>query len=355
MRFAAFVGRFRAVGRLAFLSAYLMPVLAATCFAAASAQDYAERLRQAESATDQLIESEPPAPAEEIVAAMRAIKQSLPAHEEVELDGQPIRVNNAWLHEALDLVIKNVDGDDEQLRSMLVEIADRLYQLEQRVSAVQKQGTAPQAPQAGDRARIERILARSEYVPAEKKESAIQRWLTKVRDKIVELLMRLFGGRRAPSGGFNAGTVSLFRVIIAIILLAAASLALGKMMRRWRLRREKEKDEDMREVLGEELDDDVTANELLTRANELARQGDFRGAIRRAYIALLCDLEQRGKVRLHRAKTNRDYLDELKPERSLYPTFSVMTGAFEHVWYGHELATESEFNDFITLYQETVR
>jgi hypothetical protein len=325
--------------------------LAATGFAATSAQDYAERLRRAESATDQLIERDPPATAEEVVTTMRAIKQSLPAREEVELDGQPVRVNNAWLHEALDLVIKNVNGDDEQLRSMLVEIADRLYQLEQRVSAVQKQSAAPQ----DDRARLERILARSEYVPAEKKESAIQRWLTKVRDKIVELLMRLFGGRRAQSGRFNAGTVSVFRIIIAIVLLAAASFGLGKMMRRRRLRRQKEKDDDVREVLGEELADDVTANELLTRAKELARQGDFRGAIRRAYIALLCDLEQRGKVRLHRAKTNRDYLDELKPERSLYPTFSVMTGAFEHVWYGHELATESEFNDFITLYQETVR
>jgi len=329
----------------------LAVVLTAPAFAATSAQDYAERLRRAESATDQLIERDPPATAEEIVSAMRAIKQSLPAREEVELDGQPVRVNNAWLHEALDLVIKNVNGDDEQLRSMLVEIADRLYQLEQRVSAVQKQSAAPQAD---DHTRIQRILARSEYVPAEKKDSAIQRWLTKARDKIVELLMRLFGGRRAPSGGFNAGTVSVFRVIIAIILLAAASFGLGKMMRRWRLRRQKENDEDVREVLGEELAGDVTAGDLLTRANELARQGDFRGAIRRAYIALLCDLEQRGKVRLHRAKTNRDYLDELKPERSLYPTFSVMTGAFEHVWYGHELATESEFNDFITLYQETV-
>ena len=136
--------------------------------------------------------------------------------------------------------------------------------------------------------------------------------------------------------------------------MAAASFGLVKLLRRLQGRRRKDKDDDVREVLGEELADDVTAAELLTKANELARQGDFRSAIRRAYIALLCDLEQRGKVHLHRAKTNRDYLDELKPEQSLYPTFSVMTGAFEHVWYGHEQATESEYSDFITLYQETV-
>jgi hypothetical protein len=326
--------------------------LAATAFAAASAQDYAERLRQAEHATDQLIESDPSPAADEVVATMRAIKLSLPVREDVEMDGQSVNVNNDWLHEAIDLVIKNARGDEEQLRSMLVEIADRLFQLEQRVSAAQKQsGTS--APD--ERARLDRILARPEYAPEENKESFIQQWARKAKNKIVDLLARLFGGRRAPSGGFNAGTVSIFRIIIALILLAAASFGLVKLMRRLQARRRKEKGDDVREVLGEELADDVTAAELLTRANELARQGDFRSAIRRAYIALLCELEQRGKVRLHRAKTNRDYLDEVKPERSLYPTFSVMTGAFEHIWYGHEPATESEFNDFITLYQETVR
>ena len=32
-----------------------------------------------------------------------------------------------------------------------------------------------------------------------------------------------------------------------------------------------------------------------------------------------------------------------------------MTGAFEHVWYGEERATEEEFKEFVTLYQETVK
>jgi len=327
--------------------------LSATGFAATTPQEYAERLRNAESATDKLIESEPPAAAEEVIATMRAIQQSLPLHEEIVMDGQTVHVNNAWLHEALDLVIKNARGDEEQLRSMLVEIADRLLKLEERVSAA----LTPKATDASlteAHSRLERILARREYAPEINQESFIQQWLKKAWNKFVSLLMRLFGGKRAPSGGFIAGTVSIFRIVVALIVLAAASFGLIKLLRRLRARRRKNEPDDVREVLGEELSVDATAADLLKNANELARQGDFRSAIRRTYIALLCELEQRGKVRLHRAKTNRDYLDELKPERSLYPTFSVMTGAFEHVWYGHELATESEFNDFITLYQETV-
>ena len=355
MKFAALTYRFRitwlSILLASLLASGLASLLAGVAAAATTPQDYAERLRKAESDTNELIEREPSAAPEEVIATMRTIQQSLPAREEVEMDGQTIHVNNAWLQEAIGLVIKNARGDEEQLRSMLVEIADRLFQLEQRVSATQKQSDAT----AENHSRLERILARPEYPAEVNKESFIQQWIKKVRDKIVNLLIRLFGGRRAPSGGFNAGTVSIFRIMIAVILLAAASFGLIKLMRRVRARRKKKEGDDVREVLGEELSIDATAADLLNNANELARQGDFRSAIRRAYIALLCELEQRGKVRLHRAKTNRDYLDELKPERSLYPTFSVMTGAFEHVWYGHELATESEFNDFITLYQETVR
>lgn len=327
-----------------------MATLAVPVFAAASAKEYAERLRQAEQATDQLIEGEPSAA--EVSAVVTSIKQALPPHEEVDINGQSVRTDNTWLHEAIAQVLKNVNGDEEQLRSMLVEIADRLYQLEQRVSASQNQGNAASQDQ---RAQLERILARHEYLPEEKKESALRKWVNRFWDKLSSLLSRLFGGRSPSAGSYSGGTVSIFRIVMTLILLASASFGLVKLVRRWQRKHKDDKDDSVREVLGEELADDVTAAELLTKAHELARQGDFRSAIRRAYIALLCELEQRGKVRLHRAKTNRDYLDELKPEQLLYPTFSVMTGAFEHVWYGHELATESEYSDFITLYQETVR
>ncbi|HMV82890.1 MAG TPA: DUF4129 domain-containing protein [Blastocatellia bacterium] len=330
---------------LGFLLAF---VLVANAFAAATAAEYAERLRQAEKVTDNLIEGEP-SPVE-IVATMNSIKGLLPAHEEVEFGGQVVRVDNSWLHEAIALIVKNANGDEEQVRSMLVEIADRLLLLEQRIVAAQKQTDAGQDQSA----QLERILARSEYLPEEKKESSLRQWGRKLLDKILALLARLFGGRRVSPGGFGQGGVSAARIVIMLILLAAASFGLVKLLRYLQRRRKKDKENEVREVLGEELPDDVTAAELLTNANELARQGDFRSAIRRAYIALLCELEQRGKVHLHRAKTNRDYLDELKPEASLYPTFSVMTGAFEHVWYGHEPATASEYSDFIALYQETV-
>src|SRR5262249_18152392 len=89
--------------------------------------DYANRLNRAERTVDDVMERESPAPA--LVVRMNAIKRLLPAREEIELNGSVIRVDNAWLHEALDNVIKNAGGDIEQRHSMLREISDRLAKL----------------------------------------------------------------------------------------------------------------------------------------------------------------------------------------------------------------------------------
>lgn len=335
-----------------FLLAALLPLWligsGLPAFAASSVKDYSGRLQQAEQLTDKLIDGQ--MQASQIIATMNAIKQLVPAQEDVELDGHVIRVNNVWLHEAITLIIKNAYGDEEQLRSMLIELADRLLLLEQSVNTSLP---APANSAQDQRAQLEQILARREYLPEEQKESSIKKWTKRVWAKIVEILARLFNVRSGPSGVPSAGSANLVRIIVTLILLAAASIGLVKLLKRLRRRAGKD-DDNTREVLGEELPENATAADLLANANQLARAGDFRSAIRRAYIAMLCELEQRGKVRLHRSKTNRDYLDELKPQQSLYPTFSVMTGAFEHVWYGHETATENEFNDFLTLYKETV-
>ncbi|MDX2044942.1 MAG: DUF4129 domain-containing protein [Acidobacteriota bacterium] len=314
--------------------------------ATGSIKEYAQRLFQAEQLIDPLIDSEPAAA--EIVRTMNAVKQLIPAEEDIETEGSMIRTSNAWLHTAADLVIKNAYGDEEQVRSMLIEMADKLLILEQRVTASTENLTA-----ADQRAALEKILARTEYLPEEKKDSVVKKWGRKLWDQLTNLLAKLFGNRNPTVGDSGTGSVSAVRLIVTLILLAAASFGLVKLLKRLSRRRKKDDDE-IREVLGEELPEDMTAADLLKNARQLAGNGDFRSAIRRSYIALLCELEQRGKVRLHRAKTNRDYLDELKPEASLYTTFSVMTGAFEHVWYGQEQATETEFNEFLTLYQETV-
>ncbi len=308
--------------------------------------NYENRLNRAKQAIDEVIERESPSTA--LVARMIDIKRALPADEEVEFSGSTIRVDNAWLHAALNEVIRNASGDIEQRRSMLMEISDRLANLQRSIKEAQK---TPDQALRDQRAQLEKILARPEYQDEEKHQSALQSWIRKIREIIILFLERLFGGQREPGGGGAIFRILVFLTVIAALIFGAVKLAQYLHSRQ---RTREETNMEAREVLGEEIADDATAAALFAMATEMAQQGEYRKAIRRAYIALLCELEQRGKLRIHRSKTNRDYLDAMRPEQRIFPSFSVMTTAFEHVWYGQERATREEFQDFIALYQETL-
>jgi hypothetical protein len=70
-------------------------------------------------------------------------------------------------------------------------------------------------------------------------------------------------------------------------------------------RRKKKKKREARIILGERLEPDQTSADLLAQADALARNGDLRSAIRKAYIALLCELGDRKLISIAQSKTNR--------------------------------------------------
>ena len=145
------------------------------------------------------------------------------------------------------------------------------------------------------------------------------------------------------------------RWLIIAALVASLIWATILLLRRFQLRQAKLKDDGIdtvREILGEQFDADLTSDDLLRTAAEMARKGEYRLAIRRAYLALLYELEQRGKLHLHRAKTNRDYLGELQHESSMYPSVATLTSNYERVWYGHGAATMEDYARFIEKYRE---
>ncbi|HZF38624.1 MAG TPA: DUF4129 domain-containing protein [Blastocatellia bacterium] len=313
--------------------------------------DYANRLAQAERAVNETLERN--SPASELAPLTSEVKRLLPASEEVEFNGAITRVDNAWLHEAMNNVAKTAEGDAERRLPLLGEISARLARLRQSVKAAQ---TAEDPALQDQRARLDNILARPEYQSEEKRESAIARWIRQMMESIARLLMKLFGGSsaRAPQTG-GAGLVLILRALLFLVVIAALIFGAVKLARRFQARQKPAEEAETREALGEVIAEDATAADLFAMASDLARQGEYRKAIRRAYIALLCDFDQRGKLRLGRSKTNRDYLDAMRSEQRIYPTFSVMTFAFERAWYGQERATEEEFQNFVTLYQEAIQ
>jgi hypothetical protein len=119
-------------------------------------------------------------------------------------------------------------------------------------------------------------------------------------------------------------------------------------------RRKKKTKREARIVLGERLEPDQTAADLLAQAETLARNGDLRAAIRKAYIALLCELGDRKIVSLAQHKTNRDYLNSVRDKISLYQSMRELTHSFELHWYGFVPVGENEWNDFRNRYRKIV-
>ena len=93
----------------------------------------------------------------------------------------------------------------------------------------------------------------------------------------------------------------------------------------------------------------------LRRPNVLPT-GDLgiRAAIRKAYIALLCELGDRKVISLAQHKTNRDYLSALRGRTRLHSTMRGLTNSFEQHWYGFVPAGENDWSDFRNGYQQAV-
>jgi hypothetical protein len=313
---------------------------AATPFA-----EYLSRIERAAKIISTLVEGQIEEPDRQ--RALDAVRQMLPATENIQFGQQVVHVDNAWLHETLN----GLNPQEGVRKAQLTELAGRLSALASRLRTARE---AEAGEAAAERARLERILARPEYQPESQPESAIEKWVTKVREALFRLLARLLSAGEMPGRAPSAATLNWLRLLIYAGLVLVTVLGLAALARRWLRRAKGEEPGEAREVLGEVIEEDVTAEDLLQRAAELARAGDYRMAIRRAYIALLYELEMRGKLRLHRAKTNRDYLRALSEDQTIYRPAAYLTGAYERVWYGQARATAEDFAGFIQRYREIV-
>lgn len=344
-----FKSRAARCGRLLGLPPCTCVLLLIAACAATQFDDYVGRVAQAARQVTELAHDGNREETSE-KAALQTLTELLPATENIARGGEVVHVDNSWLHQA----VSNLNWDDDEVHAtQLGEIAERLSALERRLRETQSTGTSQSTTPVDARERLQRILAREEYQPEVQKDSVIRAWLRKIQQAIDQFRIWLLT-RNGPQSTPSGETVRLLRYLILGVTAAAALLAVMMLLRRFRwqaLQRKKRETEAEREVLGESFDAAVTPEDLLRQAAEMARNGDFRLAIRRAYIALLCELEERGRLRLHRAKTNNDYLRELSREFEAYPVIVQMTNRYERVWYGHGEATLEDYTGFIDAYR----
>lgn len=287
--------------------------------------------------------------------SLKQIRARLPATEKIQWQNSSFETDNRWLSESLDKFERTPKTDARRWET-LTAAAERLEAIEQKLDQIEAPSAAATTrTKDEDKQKLAEILRREEYQkPAEKEESFFQ----KMRRQFLEWLEKIFP-RPAISPPETTGFQS-FSFILQMLLYAVILGAIGFIVyrfapffaARWRGGEKSGKKE--RVILGERLAANETAANLFAEAETLARDGNLRDAIRKGYIALLCELSERKIIGLSRHKTNRDYLRDVRRRDELYQNMSGLTSRYERYWYGFDEAGEADWEKFRTDYQKTL-
>lgn len=285
----------------------------------------------------------------EISARLRA---RLPAGEKIEVRGGTVESDTDWLIVAL---------DDLEQRSNLTEKAVVLTSIKERLAAIDlrigelEEAVAASRSKDEDKQKLAEILRREEYQkPKAEEESLIQRW----KREFLSWLERMFPRPEVQPG--QVGGFQSFSLILQILLYVFLAAAIGFVVYKFapffskRFAGRKKKKKGDRVILGERIANDASATDLFAEADELARNGELRLAIRKGYIALLCELSDRKLIGLARHKTNRDYLRDVRKRPRLFENMSGVTLSFERHWYGFKRFESDDWEAFRASYQRTV-
>jgi Domain of unknown function (DUF4129) len=333
--------------------AVLVPVSSAQQSLAMPVADYRKTVEQVIAALDTLGAKDENETATEQEArnaiTLKSVQTLIPQKLNVEWNGRSFTADNDWLHQELHEFEKAPQSERPQLLSR---IQEQLRALQQRLLELDKVQLGDQN-KADEKARLEEILARSDYKTKDQSPSLVaQLW-----QRFLRWLTRLFGRQEAiePSSARRITEISQYFVIgLAILVIAYALRVFVPTLRRDR-RVKKTAKAEPRIVLGERLEPEQSASSILSEAEALARQGDIRAAIRKAYIALLVELGERKIISLAQHKTNRDYVSSVRDRRLLHGRMINLTDSFERHWYGFAVARETDWAEFRARYVEALK
>jgi hypothetical protein len=283
------------------------------------------------------------------------LRQILPVKVKIEIGKISFEANNLWFNSFLDSYGKPQTKVEDKQRLREETIA-RLSALIERLNELEAAEAAERSKDQ-DKQKMAEILKRAEFSRDEKEKSVLERWL----DAFYEWLDGFFPKNEPVINQPSEETIKPVSQILRVVIIAVAIAIIAFVL--WRFipfflardrKRRKEKSDGTRVVLGETLREDQSSADLLDEAESLAKAGNIRAAIRKGYIALLCELSDRKVLGLARHKTNRDYLRDVRSRRELYEMMKQMTNTFERTWYGFVFPDAQDWEDFRANFQKTV-
>ena len=334
-----------------------LTIILVCCFTikAIPIQDYRENIKRAVNALDGIStpseESAAPETAEARVhAALTSVRALLPLRLNVEWNNTGYVVDNTWLHQLLGDYEKASQADRADLEMRLRE---RLTAVDQRLEEIQRRSNTPSTDKSEARRKLEQILARAEYAQQPEEASALSRlWM-----RFLRWLSGLLGRPKAAEPRTAIAISKAAQIFVVALALAVIIYVLRLFIPGIRTLRpqRKKKRQQPRIVLGERLEPEQSAVDLLSEAEALARKGEIRAAIRKAYIALLVELGDRKVISLAQHKTNRDYLRAMRERASLHERMLLLTNSFERHWYGVVPATDNDWIEFRSRSREALQ
>ena len=279
-------------------------------------------------------------------------RKEVPASEKVEWPSGSVETSNQWLSDRLGEFQNEPDSTKRAV--ILTAVSERLRAISDSIDDLDK-AAAAQRTNDQDKQKLAEILRRQEYQkPKVEEESLFQKWWREFWDWLDRVYPNPVQAP-APASDFRTLQFGL-QILIYLVVIGFVGFLIYKfapsLMGRFGGKIKKTKQD--RVILGERIGADESAFDLFSEAERLAREGNLRAAIRKGYIALLCDLSDRKIVRLARHKTNRDYLRDVRKDNSLFENMTGLTRNFETNWYGLRSTEPSDWEDFRARYLQTI-
>jgi hypothetical protein len=90
-------------------------------------------------------------------------------------------------------------------------------------------------------------------------------------------------------------------------------------------------------------------------ADDLARQGNFREAVRHLYLALLSRLHRTHAIDYDITASNWEYVSRFRGQSIHKPAFRQLTNRFDFTWYGNEITDAELWNQFRSTAQPLIQ
>ena len=177
-----------------------------------------------------------------------------------------------------------------------------------------------------------------------------EKFIEFIKNLLKKLNMRnriqtVFGNSKVPDE-----VMWLFEVISILLILLIIGLVIYFTAKRYKRTQKMRQEEDA--LLLDILKD---AGEVYKRAFDYYNSGDYNQGLRFLYISLLIRLNDYNIIRINKAKTNKQYLLEIRDNKpEIYDDMVEFTNVFNRHWYGRKRADKAVFVNWNEVYSNLI-